>query len=269
MLKKIYSILLIAVFALVLPMSAFADEPYGIAPNASIKELAKINQMSEQEFAQFMKEQQKLLDEVFAKGKEKFANDQKMIKLMMQKDPEKAKKLYPKEIQTGSSRTLPTIVFTGTGLGSTGDILVTYDGGVSSSLLFLPGHAAIVALDREFTVESYPWQFPIYKSPTKKDGVQYLLNEWGKKTKVFGLRVNGAPYSAYVNAATYAEQQIGKPYNLNFFWKTRTDSFYCSQLVWRAWYNQGYDIDYDTNDNIVSPAELVKSARTYTFYYHS
>lgn len=67
MLKKINSILLIAVFALVLPMSAFAGEPYGIAPNASIKELAKINQMSEQEFAQFMKEQQKLLDEVFAR----------------------------------------------------------------------------------------------------------------------------------------------------------------------------------------------------------
>lgn len=210
-----------------------------------------------------------LQDEVFAKGKEKFANDQKMIKLMMQKDPEKAKKLYPKEIQTGSSRTLATIASTSSALGSVGDILVTYTGGTSSSAFFLPGHAAIVARDKYKTVESYPWQFPIYNSPTKKDGVQYLANEWGDKNQVFGLRVNGAPYSAYVNAATYAEQQVGKPYNLNFFWKSRTDSFYCSQLVWRAWYNQGYDIDYVTIDTIVTPAELVKSGRTYTFYYHS
>lgn len=42
--------------------------------------------------------------------------------------------------------------------------------------------------------------------------------------------------------------------------------YHCSQLVWRAWLNQGNDIDYITADSIVTPAELVNSPATVTLW---
>ncbi|MBP5450402.1 MAG: hypothetical protein J6Y01_09845 [Spirochaetales bacterium] len=44
---------------------------------------------------------------------------------------------------------------------------------------------------------------------------------------------------------SYCKQQLGKPYNMNFTNKWETNSFYCTQLIWRAFYEAGLQIDFD------------------------
>jgi len=48
-------------------------------------------------------------------------------------------------------------------------------------------------------------------------------------------------------ATSFAEDQAAadKPYNWNFWDKWRTDKYYCSQLVWRGYWEAGTDIDSD------------------------
>jgi len=45
------------------------------------------------------------------------------------------------------------------------------------------------------------------------------------------------------SAARYAMAQTGKPYNWDYLNKQTEDSFYCSQLAWRAYETQGIDLD--------------------------
>ncbi|MBQ2634892.1 MAG: hypothetical protein IJF88_09995 [Oscillospiraceae bacterium] len=145
-------------------------------------------------------------------------------------------------------------------LGTYGDILVSF---TSSSFGYnwgLPGHAAIVHTNSRYTIESFP-----------NGGVRIYTNNWGSKTKVYGVRVKGASSNSYTRAAQYAISQAnqGKKYNWIFINKGTTGSFYCSQLVWRAWKNQGFEVDRMNLGNWepVSPAELVGGSRTYVFYY--
>ncbi len=141
-------------------------------------------------------------------------------------------------------------------LGTYGDILVSYDyswGGVNVALV---GHAAIVSNNSSKTVES-----------KTGDGVQFRTNDWGGRSKVYGLSVKGASLAKYRAAATYSERQEGKPYNWVLVNPWRTDQFYCSQLVWRAWKEQGIDVDYLKVDPIISPMELVKSNNTKIFHH--
>lgn len=144
-------------------------------------------------------------------------------------------------------------------LGTFGDILVTYSFSSFGINIAAVGHAAIVHNDSSYTIESFP-----------DGGVRVYNNDWGSKSRVYGVRVRGASYSDYQNAASYAVSQADaqKPYNWNFFNKGTTDSFYCSQLVWRAWKNQGYEVDrMNLGDwEPVSPAELVGGSQTYVFY---
>lgn len=49
-----------------------------------------------------------------------------------------------------------------------------------------------------------------------------------------------------------------KPYSWDFWHKERTDAFYCSSLLWRAYYDAGMDIDYD-GGGFVSPDDIARS----------
>ncbi|TYS31046.1 YiiX/YebB-like N1pC/P60 family cysteine hydrolase [Bacillus pumilus] len=149
-------------------------------------------------------------------------------------------------------------------LGIKGDVLVSYDLNSSSSAIGF-GHAAIVSRKKAKTVEAWHKAW----SPIKQHGVRRYTNNWGNRKKVYGLRVNKSNNTKYVNAAKYAEKQAEqkKPYNLNFFDKKTTKKFYCSQLAWRAWKNQGHDIDNLKVDSVVSPMELVNSNNTKVFYH--
>lgn len=141
-------------------------------------------------------------------------------------------------------------------LGTYGDILVSLiiDSGSSG----FAGHAAIVSNNNAKTIESFAKGW----SPINKDGVQVYNNTWNKSGAIL-LRPNNAG-GKYSSAASWAEKQVGKPYNWNFFNKTTTSKFYCSQLVWLAWKAQGVDTEIGSIPNgVIAPADLVNSSNTY------
>lgn len=127
-------------------------------------------------------------------------------------------------------------------IGQTGDILVTPNSVTGS----LSGHAGIINLWHKYTTESYP-----------NDGVQRRDNNWKTRyAKVICGEPKNVPVGPGLAAARYAESRKGFGYNWSFGNKWTTDRFYCSQLVWRAWYNQGYDLDKD-GGNYVLPTDLI------------
>ena len=149
-------------------------------------------------------------------------------------------------------------------LGTYGDILVTYSFSSFGVDFAVVGHAAIVHTNSSKTIESFP------ATNGHENGVRIYTNNWKTKDKVYGIRVKRAKSIDYTNAAKYAITQADqeKPYNWNFFNKGTTSRFYCSQLVWRAWKNQGFEVDRMNLGNWepVSPAELVGGSGTYVFY---
>lgn len=142
-------------------------------------------------------------------------------------------------------------------VGTYGDILVTLSSSSSGSSSWAGGHAGVVSNASGYVVESFG-------NKGDKNGVRHWTNNWKTRySHVRGLYVKGASGSDYSYAASYARGKIGSPYNYNFFNKTTTSSFYCSQLAWRAWYNKGYDLD---NGGAVWPVNLIDSSKTSAFY---
>lgn len=105
------------------------------------------------------------------------------------------------------------------------------------------GHAVII-LDNRYIIEAVGNGIGETNKVIKSDLDDFLKNKefyviWAKLSDAI------APDYKGLEAACYAEKQLGKPYNWNFFNRNSTEEFYCSQLCWRAWLEQGYKIDYD------------------------
>ncbi len=63
--------------------------------------------------------------------------------------------------------------------------------------------------------------------------------------------------------AAYCAEQIGKPYNLNFFNSSSEEAFYCSQLAYKAYLREGIDLNtrigvpnIPGTGNIIYPQEI-------------
>lgn len=184
------------------------------------------------------------------KEQTKKAGQLKKVDLSMLEEVAKAKGLHPDQLVTKQ----------GNGqVGTTGDILVTLSDKSSSSFLWVGGHAGIVSTNSRYTVESFGNKTP------DKNGVRRWDNDWANRySMVRGLWVKGAKSDHYRKAAEYSVAQIGKPYNYNFFDVETTSAFYCSQLVWRAWYNaKGVDLN---DGGAVWPVDLIESPHTTVFY---
>jgi len=77
--------------------------------------------------------------------------------------------------------------------------------------------------------------------------------------------------SKRVTAQNYAKSKIGYPYNFNWLWKWDTHRFYCSSLVWSAYYRTSPRIDIDATChwwqgaayNFVSPDDIYADGDTY------
>ncbi|MBR6200531.1 MAG: hypothetical protein IKQ61_09750 [Spirochaetales bacterium] len=67
-------------------------------------------------------------------------------------------------------------------------------------------------------------------------------------SQVIVMRYEGITDEQIDTIVSYCKQQLGKPYNMNFTNKWETNSFYCTQLIWRAFYEAGLQIDFDHDE---------------------
>lgn len=177
-----------------------------------------------------------------------------------------------------------------------GNFLVCKDSSSNSSSSYI-GHASMMYYETfqdewktnglaNATITSSP-QSKSAQWTGKTDGVQYepigywAGNSSGSANKVSIFKVQGikktwrlfrktvTKYNApsdqeRAKAVSNADSNLGKAYNRNFFAKWKTDKFYCSQLVWRAWYDidSKYDLSWGNLALLVSPADLANSQKS-------
>ncbi|MBH8608880.1 YiiX/YebB-like N1pC/P60 family cysteine hydrolase [Thermoactinomyces sp. CICC 10521] len=148
----------------------------------------------------------------------------------------------------GSERLVHEYIFK-TGKMIPGTILITPE----SSKVFIGdtirfGHAAIVGPSGDKVIEA----------PGMKEKIREVpLSKWIKRYKMWtAYVVKGATMEQRVDAAKYALRQVqeGKGYVKTvrglLYDKKSEEAFYCSSLVWRAWWEASDGkIDIDYNDN--------------------
>jgi uncharacterized protein YycO len=176
-----------------------------------------------------------------------------------QLEPSKVRELAQKKGVSYDALLRPAKIGTTAGsVGTKGDILVTLSSASSGSSAWVGGHAGIVSDTAGYVVESFG-------NKGNLNGVRHWKNDWVNRYEhIRGLWVDGADSTDYSNAASYARQRIGLPYNYNFFDVKNVSKFYCSQLVWRTWYQV---MGVDLNDGgAVWPVDLIESPKTIIFY---
>ena len=153
-----------------------------------------------------------------------------------------------KDVMGGSSSHSPM----GTYPTRKGVILVTGD---YYKGIIPTGHAAIIYSSTR-VVESL------------QNGVVTGDNNWNTvRDTCYGVTVKGTTTSQDASAANWCYNQIGKPYNWNYFDTKTRKKFYCSHLVWAA-FKDNYGIDLDTSSFLgaIHPLELVSSNNTTKIY---
>ena len=155
-----------------------------------------------------------------------------------------------------------TDAVTGTWSWRDGVICVTTQG--FGNELINSWHAGIVAPQKNYVVA---------EAPGLKEAVRLRQNKWvpSKGYTVYQVGVTSTTIQQDYNAGKWAGQQVGKPYNINFWDAKRTDKFYCSQLVWAAYYyTAGVDLNKSDNDiagkMAIHPGELVNNSKVTLIY---
>ncbi|HFR3341995.1 YiiX/YebB-like N1pC/P60 family cysteine hydrolase [Streptococcus sp. A34] len=124
-------------------------------------------------------------------------------------------------------------------------------------------HAAIVAPQDVHVVA---------EAPRKGENIRLKSGEWTSSSHtIWQVGVNATSVQQDWNAGHWAGQQVGKPYNINFWNARQTGSFYCSQLVWAAYYyTAGVDLNKSDNDAgaaiAIHPGEFVNNPKTTIVY---
>lgn len=112
----------------------------------------------------------------------------------------------------------------------------------------------------------------IYTSSTVVEslskGVTTGSNNWNSvKTKCYGVTVANTTTAQDAKAADWCHEKIGCPYNYNFLNVATRSKFYCSQLIWAAfWDLYGIDLNANTLGKIITPMELVNSDNSFVIY---
>jgi uncharacterized protein YycO len=117
-------------------------------------------------------------------------------------------------------------------------------------------HAAIVA----------PQQIQaVVEAPGPGKPVRFSWGVWqDNQHTVYQVAVKPTTVQQDWNAGYWAGKQVGKPYNNNPYNARQTNSFYCSQLVWAAYYYiSGVDLNKSDNDLpgkiAIHPGEFVNN----------
>jgi hypothetical protein len=88
------------------------------------------------------------------------------------------------------------------------------------------------------------------------------LDTWDRRGGTYLIGVNCSDQQR-LNATQFARGQVGKTYSLDW-WSKHYDpgqaGWYCSELVWAAYMNQGIDLEYTRDIWAVSPYELLLEA---------
>lgn len=122
-------------------------------------------------------------------------------------------------------------------------------------------HAGIIAPQKNYSVAEVA---------NSNSPVRLRKGKWTQGT-VWQVGVKTTTIQQDWNAGHWAGEQVGKPYNLNFWNARQTNSFYCSQLVWAAYYyTSGIDLNKSDNDIgsaiAIHPGEFVKNSKTTIVY---
>jgi uncharacterized protein YycO len=161
-------------------------------------------------------------------------------------------------------------------IGSKGDIILTNrnpmrrDPLLSAPVGFLSyyfyvGHATINGDDEgDLLIESVG-------NDSVNNGVRlYVPNDWfyqGSDTpSIVGLRVKYATPDEIDQAVEYTIDKLGLPYNFSFVFN-RKNSYYCTDLVSRAYAHVGYNTNYDyfgTTGN-----DMIMSKNTYVIFHRN
>lgn len=163
-----------------------------------------------------------------------------------------ARPIYEHKSEAESQSTTLATSATGTYPTYKGTILVTAD---KFSGLIPTGHAAII-FRYDTVIESLA------------NGVTWGPNDWNcSKQTAYAADVKGITSLQAQAAANWCYNQEGKPYNYSFLDTMTRDKFYCSQLVWAAFYDL-YGIDISTADfgSIIYPIEILNSPNVQVVY---
>ena len=139
---------------------------------------------------------------------------------------------------------------------------ITWTGYVYATNDGTAGHAGIGGTvssgqsDLGYTIEANPG-----------DGVKIYINRyrdyWRYKTTGGIYSVRNATTTKYKSASNWAKKQVGKDYNLNPF--NGDSSFYCSELVYRAWEEQGITIG-NMIAGVITPSSIMNHSNTIMSY---
>ncbi|MDF2520996.1 MAG: hypothetical protein K0R84_1624 [Clostridia bacterium] len=138
-----------------------------------------------------------------------------------------------------------------------GDIIYEANGGFG-----ITGHIAIVEGIFWSTTQQ---QYYIRVIEAISDGVvRSVLDDTRVDDKAVSVyRVIGATSTNITNAVYFCIGELGSSYNLDFAKDTSSSEtdWYCSELVWAAYWHQGFDIETDNffNEPGVTPRDIANS----------
>ena len=134
-----------------------------------------------------------------------------------------------------------------------GAILITSD----NEIIPFVGHAGMIINSHQIIESSC------------LEGVHYGPNDWdiSKKTCYCSIPKSISKQKSFL-AANWSQNQINKKYNYNFFdWKnTDANKFYCSQIIWTAYYKTSQTDLAPNHPLILFPIDLVSNQSTKIIY---
>ncbi|MBU3160052.1 hydrolase [Clostridium frigoris] len=145
----------------------------------------------------------------------------------------------------------------GKAVGKPGDILIsiTDDKNTDINAIMMGSistHAAVVDSDPQKVLEVY------------QNNVENRENDWRTRYKKILVLRPKTNEETIKGAIEYGHTQLNKHFNFDFFNKTTTDRFYCSQFVWRCYFNNGIDLDRN-GGRAVFPYDLISDKATIVY----
>jgi len=167
----------------------------------------------------------------------------------------------------------------------TGDIIATVDGGASLyGFLFkiigvlIPGkpdHIVLYVGPDGLCMEAGPKGVNTFNVPGGRWNAEEMLGQRGIVDRLYGVgsllkgRVTDTTVEDAAREAvrSFLLDQVGKPYNWDFFDPDREDAFYCSQLAYAAYKRVGINVNVIESgllhplflERIVTPEEVWKA----------